>query len=208
MDKDKTEKDPQTIFVCDWHQSLKTIPTILKRHFHLIESDENLSKIFSGKPLVAYRKPKSLKNHLIQNDITPPPPKSSSPTTPCGNCKLCKNISSAKSLTNTQKNVTVKIKCGGNCKSRNVVYAARCTKHDLIYVGYTSEQLSDRFSKHRYDVKKDPIIRNWQVIFMQTTRRRTWRSLFCSRISHRIHKLSSSTRINGYVRYKRCNRQA
>ena len=36
------------------------------------------------------------------------------------------------------------------------MYAARCTKHDLIYVGYTSEQLSDRFSKHRYDVKRRP----------------------------------------------------
>ena len=45
---------------------------------------------------------------------------------------------------------------GGTCKTSNVVYAARCKIHDKIYVGHTSEALSTRFSKHRYDIMKRP----------------------------------------------------
>ena len=48
------------------------------------------------------------------------------------------------------------LKLHGDCKSRNVIYAALCKKHNLIYVGQTGETLSDRFSKHRYDIKKRP----------------------------------------------------
>jgi len=37
-----------------------------------------------------------------------------------------------------------------------VIYAARCKIHDVIYIGHTGEELSQRFSKHRYDAKKRP----------------------------------------------------
>ena len=40
--------------------------------------------------------------------------------------------------------------------SSGVIYAATCTKHNLIYIGHTGEKLSDRFSKHRYDIKHRP----------------------------------------------------
>ena len=38
----------------------------------------------------------------------------------------------------------------------NVIYAAKCKKHDLIYIGHTGEKLGERFSKHKYDVRKCP----------------------------------------------------
>ena len=44
LDKQKPKKDPQTIFVSEWHPSLSTLPSILKKHFHLIESDQELTK--------------------------------------------------------------------------------------------------------------------------------------------------------------------
>ena len=154
-DKLVVEKDSQTIFVCNWHPSLNTIPSILKRHFHLIENDRNLTKIFTTKPSVAYRKPKSLRNHLIKNDIMRAEKKPTS-TIPCGKCKLCKNysLSTAASITNEEKGIKVNIKHFGSCRSKEVIYAARCKKHNKIYVGHTGEQLNDRFSKHRYDIKK------------------------------------------------------
>ena len=36
------------------------------------------------------------------------------------------------------------------------MYAAWCKKHKLTYVGQTGGKLCDRFSKHRYDIKKRP----------------------------------------------------
>ena len=47
-----------------------------------------------------------------------------------------------------------KIKGTGNCKEREIIYAAQCSKHKVLNIGHTGEQLSKRFSKHRYDIKK------------------------------------------------------
>ena len=41
----------------------------------------------------------------------------------------------------------------GNCKEREIIYAAQCSKHKVLYIGHTEEQLSERFYKHRYDIK-------------------------------------------------------
>ena len=43
-----------------------------------------------------------------------------------------------------------------DCKTQNGIYAARCKKHDVIYIGHTGEKLSSQFSKHRYDLKSRP----------------------------------------------------
>ena len=45
---------------------------------------------------------------------------------------------------------------GGTCRTKGVIYAARCKKCDLLYIGHTSKELRDRFSGHRYDIKKRP----------------------------------------------------
>ena len=44
----------------------------------------------------------------------------------------------------------------GNGKEREIIYAAQCFKHKVLYIGYTGEQLSQRFSKHCYDIKNRP----------------------------------------------------
>ena len=37
-----------------------------------------------------------------------------------------------------------------------MIYAARCKKHEKLYVGKTKETLTNRFSKHKYDILKRP----------------------------------------------------
>ena len=59
-------------------------------------------------------------------------------------------------IRNSKKEIEEELKDGGTCRSRNVVYAAICTKCYLIYVGHTGTELKERFSKHRYDIKKRP----------------------------------------------------
>ena len=155
QDNEKQKRDPQTIFVCSWHPSLNNIPSILKEHFHLSQSDKTLSRIFTEAPSVAYRRPKNVKQRVIRNDIRAPP-KTDKTTTPCGNCKLCPAISNETSITNTKKNITLEPINGGTCRTKCVIYAARCKKCDLIYIGHTSNELRERFGKHRYDINKRP----------------------------------------------------
>ena len=83
LDKERPKKDPQMIFVSEWHPSLSKLPTILKKHYHLLQSDQNLSKVFPDPPSVAFRRPKSIRNHLIRGDILPTK-KEPTCTMPCG----------------------------------------------------------------------------------------------------------------------------
>ena len=69
---------------------------------------------------------------------------------------MCHLINQSTVLVNKKSNTSVNINSGGNCKSKNIIYAARCKVHDMIYIGHTGEELCRRFSKHRYDAKNRP----------------------------------------------------
>ena len=162
-DQIRENKDPQTILVSTWHPKLSAIPSFLKNNFRLISSHPKLSKIFKQKPTVIYRKNKSLSDHLLKNDIANQQLHSN--VVPCGKCKLCPQINAAKLITNDKLNITEKIKGTGNCKEREIIYAAQCSKCKVLYIGHTGEQLSERFSKHRYDIKNRPETVKLQNIF-------------------------------------------
>ena len=149
----KDKKDAQTIFVCDWHPSLSILPSILKKNFKILQNNQKMKEIFTEPPNVAFRKKKSIRNHVVHNDIMQQQ-KRNQQTKPCGKCKLCPQINQSSEITNG--NITLKLHDGGDCKSRGVIYAARCKKHRKIYIGQTGEKLADRFSKHRYDIKNRP----------------------------------------------------
>ena len=69
-------------------------------------------------------------------------------------------------VTNDKLKITEKIKGTGNCKEREIIYAdLQCSKHKVLYIGHTGEQLSERFSKHRYDVKNRPYNSELKNIF-------------------------------------------
>ena len=45
---------------------------------------------------------------------------------------------------------------GGSFTQFNVIYAAECTRHNVLYVGQTSTPLNTRFNGHRSDISKKP----------------------------------------------------
>ena len=98
---------------------------------------------------------KNISNFIIKTD-TINKPKSNQSTSPCGNCKTCPLINQEQSITNFHTNITIPAISGGNCRTRGLVYAIRCKKHNLIYIGHTGDPLKDRISKHKYDIHKRP----------------------------------------------------
>ena len=158
-DKERKKKDPQTIFVAEWHPSLARLPAILKQHFHLISSDPTLANVFPTEPSVAFRRPRSLRNQLIWSGIIPRKIETNNQLTgKCGKgCRICPSISSTTVIKNNKKpRAFSKIKDFGNCKSKDLIYAVSCKKCDALYVGQTGETLQTRMSKHRYDCRKRP----------------------------------------------------
>ena len=147
-------KDQQSIFVCTWHPHLKKLSSILLKNFNIIKQDHQLKQIFQTPPSVAFRRKKNVANHLIKNDINPI--KNKPCITSCNNCQICPLLNKENSITNEKANISIKLKATGNCKTKNIIYAAKCRKHNTVYTGHTGESLSVRFSKHKYDFKKRP----------------------------------------------------
>ena len=56
-------------FVTTFNPASPNLKKILMKHWHLIDSNANLTQIFSSAPIVAYRKDKSLKDLLVRAKI-------------------------------------------------------------------------------------------------------------------------------------------
>ena len=69
---------------------------------------------------------------------------------------MCKLINKDNSIVNNNNKRKMKLPSGGNCNTRNLIYAARCLIHDKIYIGHTGDEIKERFHKHRYDTKSRP----------------------------------------------------
>ena len=152
---DKKQHD-QSIFITTWHPSLRFLHRILRKHFFHIQNDDSLKEIFPEVPMVAFRRKKSIRNYIVRNDINPPQ-KNTEPTMPCNNCKkTCHLINQSSVINNNKNGRRIKVSAGGNCKTTNIIYVARCKKHDLLYIGHTGDDLARRFSKHRYDNNNRP----------------------------------------------------
>ena len=143
------------IFVTTWHPKLKNLPAVIRSHFHHLLNSE-FSSLFTEKPTVAFRRMKTLGNILIKNDVAPAE-RVNFATKPCNKCrKMCRMINTDTTIINNKNNRQMKLPSGGNCTSKNIVYAARCRTHGVIYIGHTGDEIKDRFHKHRYDAKKRP----------------------------------------------------
>ena len=100
------------IFVCEWHPVLAAVPSILKKHFPILQNDTRTSGIFPSNPMVAYRRPKCIKNFVVDNRSALR--KSHKTTEKCGHCKLCPQIRTTETITNPKKNITIEIKDEGH----------------------------------------------------------------------------------------------
>ena len=95
---------------CGFHEKefkkiIKQVAKIDKNELLRDRIRENkLSKNFKQKPTVTYRKNKSLSDHLLKNDIANQQLHSN--VTPCGKCKLCPQMNTAKLITNDKLNIT------------------------------------------------------------------------------------------------------
>ena len=151
----KTRNKDATVFVCDWHPGLAQLPGMIKKHHGILQNDPELQNVFKEPPMVAFRRATTVRSKVVRSDVQPVQ-KKTGPTEPCGKCSICKIISTSDVLVNVKTGREIKITAGGNCRTAEIVYAARCKVCDLIYVGETEHELRKRFCDHRYDSKSRP----------------------------------------------------
>ena len=149
-----SEKDPQSVLVCTWHPTLSKLPNVLRECFEIIANDPKLNKTFKEIPSVAFRRMKNTGNHLCRTDIRK---KERPKEAKCKGCIICPQMKKVDVLRNNKAGTEVRLKPGASCHTEGIIYAIRCKRCDLIYVGHSGDHMNKRFSGHKHDIKKRPI---------------------------------------------------
>ena len=148
LTQNKKSQNGKTIMVSTWHPALKYLSKVFQEIYHQhIENDLYLKKVLPEKPIIAFRKMKSIRIYIARTDIKEADDQKR---------LKCHLFSTDKTLKNIHNGKKIKKLDGGNCRKPNIVYAAKSKIHGDIYIGNTGEELRERFSKHRYDAKNSP----------------------------------------------------
>ena len=116
------------------------IAEVAKRNWHFLQSKERLAHIFRERPVVAYRRSKSLRDILVSTRLTGRTLEGhTTPTSSCGpcnkaKCSWCVLISKTSTFTGTQRDGKVfGIFNTVNCQSTFVIYIIECRICRLQY---------------------------------------------------------------------------
>ena len=152
--------------VVTYNRTLPDLTAITRKHWHILQANDELKKVFAEPPMLAYRRNKNLKEFIgsnrISNNIVVKA--NNAVQVAEGQCKPC-NIKKG-SLCCTQVNNTTtfkgtngelfRIRDNGNCKSRNVIYLMDCLYcKKILYVGKSEYPMNIRINKHRFDTLKE-----------------------------------------------------
>lgn len=143
--RNQTSSD-RIVFPITFHPSNRTICQTIKRNFQTLTNDTEVSKYFSKPPILAYKKDKSLKDHLVKSSLKTG---SVCGTESCGRtrCITCDHLNHGKRVVGPKGFVDVS--GAFTCISEGVIYVIECKKCGILYVGETGRKLCERFLEHR-----------------------------------------------------------
>ena len=148
--KDKS-KNTRVPFVVTFHPDGPNFRNIIRKHWGIIESVDEVKNVFGDQPMVAFRRPKNIKDHLVRAKINKPHTKQSG-TTKCGHggCRLCRDhMPETSTFKSTVTGVIYNIHQNLNCNSRNVIYLITCRTCGIQYVGETKTRFRERINNHK-----------------------------------------------------------
>lgn len=155
-------KNSENITPCivTFHPKLSYLSNILQSNYYKsdIEHNHDLKATFPRPPIVAFRKQPNLRNKLIRSDIVEKPRinrDTISNNNKCNKprCKCCQHFLESNTITNKHSKKYVNVINGGNCSTKNCIYAITCKQCDLLYIGQTIRSINERFIAHKSDIK-------------------------------------------------------
>ncbi len=138
-----------------YHPSLASLAKIARKHLPMLHTSQRLRKAIPNPPLVAFRRPRNLRDLLVRSRINTSAPPTSTGSTPCNSrrCKCCAEIVICNSFKSKSTGRQYNIKTQMTCRSKNLVYLISCKRCELQYVGETEQALHMRMNGHRSDIR-------------------------------------------------------
>ena len=151
------------VLTLTYHPSIKNFQNVLNETHILLTPNKEHRKVFEDKPpLIGWRKPKSLKDHLVSAKIKCEP-SSGNKSAPCcrSRYQICPFIEETKTFQNKDKSETFDIRKGIlNCSTNLVVYLIECKSCSKQYVGSTITPFRSWFDNYKSEARKKFIPRN------------------------------------------------
>ena len=145
----------RTPLVVTYHPSLSSLARITKKHLPVLHTSARLKQAIPNPPLVAFRRPKNLRDLLVRAKLETSVLPTNTGNIPCGRrrCKCCYEIMTTSSFRSHNTGRRYNIRSNITCKSRNLVYLISCKRCGLQYVGETENPLHIRMNGHRSDIR-------------------------------------------------------
>ena len=142
-------------FVTTYNPRTSYIAEVANRNWHFLQSKERLAHIFRERPVIAYKRSKSLRDVLVRSSEGHAIIKGS--CGPCNKpkCSWCVLINKTSTFTGTQRDDKVfDIFHTVNCQSTFVIYIIECRICRLQYVGKSETAFNLRLNNHRNHIKR------------------------------------------------------
>ena len=147
--KPKTTK--RQVLVIRYDPRLPSINQIVRKHYRSMIQDPYMAQCFPEPPLIAYTRPKNIRDRLIKAKI----PKILRPRRfipgmhRCkNNCKICPYVNTCKVIKATHTDKVVHLSREYNCQTKNIIYIVQCLKCKDQYIGESQFTLEKRFGQH------------------------------------------------------------
>ena len=141
--------------VVTYHPGLNNLSRITRKHLPILHTSSRLKKAIPDPPIVAFRRPKNIRDLLVRAKLNPPAPPTNAMNTKCNKsrCKCCHEMVTCTKFKSKTTGRQYNIRAEITCKTRNLVYLISCKRCGLQYVGETENALHVRMNGHRSDIR-------------------------------------------------------
>ena len=136
-----------------YHPTSPSFHLTTKHHLPTLHASERLQKAFPLPSLIAFRRPRNLRDYLVQAALT------STFQEPLGNrlcgasrCKTCLILLAIDKLSSHTTGQHFKIEVNASYKSSNIIYLITCRRCGQQYIGKTEQRLHCRINSCQYNI--------------------------------------------------------
>ncbi|OCT65637.1 hypothetical protein XELAEV_18041878mg [Xenopus laevis] len=172
--KENKERKLQKIpLVSNYNLHSQKIKIIVYKHWEILRNDRQFGNLFRDKPLISYKRARSLGDQLTKTDLTesdnhPPlffglPQKGAYP---CLSCQCCSSIIKDNKMNHPSKGFEIKLNDFATCNTTGVIYMLKCPC-GKAYVGKTKRQVLQVVKFPRQGGDKDRLLLQQEVLWIE-----------------------------------------
>ena len=157
--KNKTSDRP--VFVATFDRRWPSFSNIVNKHWRALTTNPHMATIFPKPPLIAYKRPQTIKDKLIRARVPSPPSRPKrvlNGMIKCNKpCSICPFIKVQKAVKSTSNSKVVDLHKHHTCEDKNICYILECKKCRMQYIGETDRTLKDGYLEHRGYIRREKL---------------------------------------------------